>query len=110
MNWHLIYSILNIFGWVVIAIMLCNTGIKTKSYNLNVSKVTTLKIVFFTIGAGLFSVLINGLPDLGLSITSFIYANSVSVILLFYQRIKIKKVYIPKLSKRNIEVGSIVNV
>lgn len=107
MNWHFIYFLLDILVWMIIAVMLCNSGVKTKSYKLNINKVTKFNTVILTLCAGFFSVLINGIPELGFSIISFIYATSASVILLFTQRVKIKRNFSPKLSKRNIKVGNI---
>lgn len=101
------FFLLDILVWLTIAVMVCNIDIKTKSYKLKMSKITKVIIIIFTLAAGFFSVLTNGLPDLGFSIISLMYAASVSVLLVFSQRLKIKREFAPKLRKINKKVGNI---
>lgn len=99
MNWHFIFFLLDIVGWITIAILLCNSAFITKANRANLNKISKLSIVIITICAGLFSVLINGIPDTGFSINSLMYAFFVSLSLVIYQRTKTKKEYLPKINK-----------
>jgi len=88
MNWHFIFFLLNIVGWMTIAFLLCNSALITRTNRVNLNKISKLRIVIATICAGLFSVLINGIPDTGFSITSLMYAFFVSFSLVYYLRTK----------------------
>ena len=101
MTWHFIFFLLDIVGWITIAFLLCNVAFITKFSNFNINKITKLSIIIATLCAGLLSVLINGLAENGFSINSFIYAFIVSFSLVIYQRLKTKKEYLPKISKRS---------
>lgn len=103
-NTHFIYFLIDVTIWVAIAVIVSNSGIKTKSYKLNMNKSITLIVIIFALGAGFFSVLTNGLPEFGFSIISFVYATFVSIFLVFSQRIKIKSQILPKISKTNKKV------
>lgn len=101
MNLHFIFFLLDIVGLLTIAVLLCSRVFIKRSNKVNLNKITKLNIIIITLCAGLFSVFINGLADTGFSINSFIYAFFVSFSLVIYQRIKPKKEYLPRVSKRN---------
>jgi len=105
MNMHFIFFLIDVLVWVMIAVLLCKLVFVTKHQKVNMHKITVLNIVIITLAVGLFSVLTNGIPDLGLSIKSFIYTFFVSFSLVLYQRIKTKKDFLPKISKRNRKVA-----
>lgn len=107
MNWHFTFFLLDIVGWTAIAVLLCNTAFIKKSNKDNLNGITKLNVIIITLCAGLFSVLTNGLPDMGLSINSFMYAFFVSFGLVIYLRSKTKRQYLPKISKRNRKVAYI---
>lgn len=101
MNLHFIFFLLDIVGWMTIAILLCNNVFITRANRVNLNNISKLSIVIVTICAGLFSVLINGIPEAGISINSLMYASVVSFSLVFYKQIKTKKEYLPRINKRN---------
>jgi hypothetical protein len=100
MNWHLIYFLLDIVGWVIIAVLLCNRSIKTKSNKVNLNIIVKLSIIMITLFAGLFSVLVNGLAETGFTVNSFIYTFFVSFSLVIYLRTRTSKGFLPKVSKK----------
>lgn len=99
MNWHFIFFLLDVVGWMVIAVLVCNNASLIKSNKVNLNAITKLSVIIITIVTGLFSVLVNGLSDTGLSVISFIYAFFVSFSLVYYQLIRAKKVYLTKINK-----------
>ena len=78
-------------GWIGIA-LLFSYVFTTKSYKANSSYGIKLKriiiSVVITLFAGLFSVFTRGIPDIGFSVNSFIYALFASLCLVFYQQAK----------------------
>lgn len=111
MNLHLIFSLLDIVGWIGI-ILLCNfVSLITRRKVNSISKLNTIIITLLVAPfAGLFSVLMNGFPDVGLSINSFIYVFLVSFSIVYYQQIKTKKAYLPKISKRNRKLAYVQSI
>lgn len=101
MNLHFTYFLLDILAWVGIAVLICNLPLIKKSYKYKLNNLTKINIIFITFVAGLFSVLIDGLPNTGISINSLTYALVVSFSLGFYLRSKSKKQYLPRISKRD---------
>jgi len=105
MNWHFIFFLLDVVSWITVAVLLCNYAFITRSNKANLNNFTKLNIIIIAPFAGLFSVLINGIPETGFAVNSFIYVFIVSFSLVFYQRIKTRKDYLPKISKRNRKVA-----
>ena len=53
---------------------------------------TKISIIVISLCAGFFSVLVNGIPDLGLSMNSFAYASFAPFGLIFYTQLTHKKI------------------
>ena len=91
MNLHVLFFLLDIIVWLGIALFLSYTSI-VQSYNVTLHYITKLYTVIITLCAGLFSVLIHGLPETGFSINSFIYAFFVAFSFVYYQQTRKKQV------------------
>jgi hypothetical protein len=93
MNWHFNFFLFDIVGWVGIALLFTYV-FTTKSYKAHSNNGTKISRIIaslvITSFAGLFSVLSQGLPDVGLSTNSFIYAFFGSLCLVFYQQLRIR--------------------
>lgn len=106
MNWHFIFFLLDIVVWVAIAALLCNRALVIKS-KVNLGLLERLGIISITLFVGFLSVLVNGVPSIGFSIDSFLYVFIASYIIVVFLRLKTKKEYLPKISKRNKNVAYI---
>lgn len=107
MNWHFNFFLLNIAAWTVLAVLVCNSTFIKKPKKVNIKILTKLGIITLALLAGLFSAFINGFPDQGFYINSFIYAFIVSISLVVFLQIKSKKEVLPKISRRNKKVAYI---
>lgn len=91
MNLHFLFFLLDIVVWLSIALFLSYTSL-VQPYNVNLNYITKLYTAIVTICAGFFSVLIHGLPDMGFSINSFIYAFFAAFSFVYYQQTRKKQV------------------
>jgi hypothetical protein len=103
MNWHFTFFLFNVVVWIGIALLLSFT-FAAKSHKDNFNSIAKLYTIIIALCAGFFSVLTQGLPEMGFSINSFMYAFLASLGFVFYQLVRTKK---RVLSKRYMRIAHI---
>lgn len=105
MNWHFIFFLLHIAGWMTVATLLCSCLFIKKSHKVNFDKSTKFCVVSVSLFTGLFSVLINGQPEIGFALDSFLFSFLGAIVIIFYQIIKAKRDYFPKIIRKSRRVS-----
>jgi hypothetical protein len=91
MNLHFIFFLLDILVWFIIAAVFCSQIYINKSNRFKLSKTTMVSVFILSLLSGLFSVLVNGIPDIGFSMNSFVFAFIACFGVVFYTQIKQNK-------------------
>ena len=95
MNWHFLFFILDIVGWIGIALSFNYLSI-VLTYKVSTFNILKINTIIIALSAGSFSVIIYGIPNIGLSLESFMYAFFACLIFILFQQITKEKVKIKK--------------
>ena len=91
MNLHFIYFLIDIIFLIIIEVLFCSQIFVEKPNRVKLSKFTILSIFILSIFSGFFSVLVHGIPNLGFSINSIVYASIAPFGLILFMQTRQKK-------------------